>query len=502
MHPLRILSAGFFCAGLIGAQNAKPAMGCGDLRSLTNYEVSIAAAVLVPATADVPEHCRVSGQVLPQVGFEVGLPTLWNGRLYMFGNGGYAGEALDSEARRAAAARAMRLGYAAAQTDTGHSAAAEPLGTFAVDRQKLLDYAFRSLHVTAEAAKLLVRSYYGGPPTRSYFEGCSTGGRQGLILAQRFPADFDGIVVGAPVLNFSGTMMSYVNNVQALKAAPIPTSKLPLLAEKIYAQCDARDGLKDGLIDDPRLCGFEPSRDLPKCDAGDQPDCFTPGQIGALEKIYGDVVSQGKRVFPGWPVGAEIAGSNGRSGWNPWFVRESGSPTEVTYGETFLRYMAFPKPDPAYDMLQFNLDRDPPRLEAIHQVLDATDTDLSRFEQRGGKILMYFGWADPALNPLMGVEYYEQVAQRMGAGTGGFFRLFMVPGMFHCNGGVGADTFDKLGPLADWVEHGAAPDAIPASRVIGGKVVRTRPLCAYPEVARYKGSGSTDDGANFACVKP
>jgi feruloyl esterase len=164
--------------------------------------------------------------------------------------------------------------------------------------------------------------------------------------------------------------------------------------------------------------------------------------------------------------------------------------------------MAFSKPDPAYDMLQFNLDRDPPKTEAANLILNATDTDLSRFEQRGGKILMYFGWADPALNPLMGVEYYEQVSQRMGAGTGGFFRLFMVPGMFHCNGGVGADTFDKLGPLADWVEHGAAPDAIPASRVIGGKVVRTRPLCAYPEVARYKGSGSTDDAASFACSKP
>ena len=502
MRPLRILSAGFFCAGLIGAQNAKPASGCGDLRSLTNNEISIATAVMVSATPDAPEHCRVSGQVLPQVGFEVGLPTQWNGRFYMFGNGGYAGEALDSAARRATAARAMRRGYATAQTDTGHSAATEPLGTFAADRQKLLDYAFRSLHVTAEAAKLLVRSYYGGPPARSYYEGCSTGGRQGLILAQRFPADFDGIVVGAPVLSFSGTTVSYVNNVRALNAAPIPTSKLPLLAGKIYAQCDAKDGLKDGVIDDPRRCGFQPSRDLPKCDGGDQPGCFTAAQIAALEKIYGDVMSQGKRIFPGWPVGAEIAGPNGRSGWDPWFISDSGSPTEVVFGETFLRYMAFSKPDPAYDMLQFDLDRDPPRLEAIHQILDATDTDLSRFEQRGGKILMYFGWADPALNPLMGVEYYEQVAQRMGADTGGFFRLFMVPGMFHCNGGVGADTFDKLGPLADWVEHGAAPDAIPASRVIGGKVVRTRPLCAYPEVARYKGTGSIDDGANFACVKP
>jgi feruloyl esterase len=502
MRPLRILSAGFFCAGLIGAQNARPSIGCGDLRSLTNFEIAIATALLVPATADAPEHCRVSGQILPQVGFEVGLPTQWNGRLYMFGNGGYAGEALDSAARRAIEARAMRSGYATAETDTGHSAATEPLGTFAADRQKLLDYAFRSLHVTAEAAKMLVRSYYGGPPTRSYYEGCSTGGRQGLILAQRFPADFDGIVVGAPVLNFSGTMMAYANDVQALRAAPIPAAKLPLLASKIYAQCDEKDGLQDGLIDDPRRCGFQPSRDLPKCDGGDQPGCFTAGQIAALEKIYGDVTSQGKRIFPGWPVGAEIAGPNGRSGWDPWFVSDAGPTTDAAFSEAFFRYLASPKPDPAYDLSQFNLDRDPPRLEAIHQVLDATDPDLTRFEQRGGKILMYFGWADPALNPLMGVEYYEQVSQRMGARTPGFFRLFMVPGMFHCNGGVGADTFDKLGPLADWVEHGAAPDAIPASRVVGGKVVRTRPLCAYPDVARYKGSGSIDDAANFACVKP
>jgi feruloyl esterase len=501
MRPLRILSAGFLCAGLIGAQSAKPVIGCGDLRSLTNYQVSIATAVVVPATAEAPEHCRVTGQVLPEVGFEVSLPSQWNGRFYMFGNGGYAGEALDSTARRASAARAMRLGYAAAQTDTGHSASTEPLGAFAADRQKLLDYAFRSLHVTAEAAKLLVRTYYGGAPTRSYFEGCSTGGRQGLMLAQRFPADFDGIVVGAPVLNFSGTMTAYANDVEALRAAPIPAAKLPLLAGKIYAQCDEKDGLKDGLIGDPRRCGFEATRDLPKCDVGDQPGCFTAAQIGALEKIYGDVVSQGQRIFPGWPVGAEIAGTNGRSGWEPWFVSDAGPTTEAAFSEAFFRYLAFARPDPKFDLAQFNLDRDPPRLEAIHQTLDATDPDLSRFEQRGGKILMYFGWADPALNPLMGVEYYEQVVQRMGAGTSGFFRLFMVPGMFHCGGGVGADTFDKFGPLVGWVEHGTAPDAIPASRVAGGKVVRTRLLCAYPEVDRYTGTGSIDDAANFACVK-
>src|ERR1035437_5063238 len=367
MSRLRVLLAGVFCVGVVRAQapqttplpstqpptRGKPAISCSDLRGLTNFGISISTAVQVAETSDVPGHCRVSGQVLPEVGFEVNLPVRWNGRLYMFGNGGYAGERFDTQSRIAIRTRALKHGFASAATDTGHSAATEPLASFARNRQKLLDYAYRSLHVTAETAKLLMGSYYGVPPTKSYFEGCSTGGRQGLILAQRFPADFDGIVVGAPVLSFSGTIVAYANDVQALRAAPIPASKLPLLAEKIYAQCDAQDGLKDGLIDDPRRCGFQPSRDLPKCDAGDQPGCFTGGQIGAIEKIYGDVVSQGKRIFPGWPVGAEIAGPNGRSGWDPWFVSDAGPTTDVAFSEAFFRYLAFGKPDPTWDLSQF-----------------------------------------------------------------------------------------------------------------------------------------------------
>ena len=500
---MRILKILLATAGFAGAMYAdtKPAIGCADLRALTNNEVTVAFAVTVPATADVPEHCRVAGQITPQVGFEVRLPAQWNGTFYMFGNGGYAGEALDSPARAAQAGRMVKRGFVVAQTDTGHQAVKEPEGTFAVDRQKMLDWAFRSLHVTAEAGKMLAHAYYGTAPATSYFEGCSTGGRQGLILAQRFPNDFNGIVVGAPVLNWTGSMISAVSTSLALKANPIPSAKLPLLAAKIYEKCDAVDGVKDGLIDDPRKCDFKPSRDLPKCAGDESADCFTAGQIHALETQESDIVSNGVRVFPGWPVGAEIAGPNGRSGWDQWIVRDQGPTLYQMFAENFFRYVLPVKPDPQYELSQFNIDRDRPKLETIHQILDATDTDLSRFRQHGGKILMFFGWADPALNPIMGIEYYEQVTAKMGKGTPDFYRLFMVPGMFHCGGGPGPSTVDWFTPLQTWVEKGDAPSTILARHVDQGKVTRTRPLCAYPETARYKGSGSIDDAANFTCGK-
>jgi len=479
----------------------KPKQGCPDLRSLTGYEFTLATATLQPATPEAPEHCRVSGQVQPEVRFEVNLPTAWNRRFYQFGNGGYAGESFESAPRIGQRNLALRHGFAVASHNTGHDAATEPLGTFAVNRQKLFDYAFRSLHVTATTAKKLIQSYYGMAPARSYHIGCSTGGRQSLILAQRFPEDFDGILVGAPVLDFTGTMTSYARMIKALAVAPIPSAKLKTLAASVYRQCDSKDGLADGLIDDPRRCGFRPSEHVPVCKGDiDNAECFTPKQIETLEAIYGDVVSQGKRIFPGWPVGAEIEASpTGRSGWLPWLVRDDGPTISFNFAETFFRHMAFS--DPKYEVRNFDLERDPQRLEWIHQVLDATDPDLSRFRDRSGRMIMYYGWADPALNARMGVEYYEKVLERMGGTTTEFFRLFMVPGMFHCSGGVGCGNFDPLTPLVRWVEQGSAPATIEAAQMREGKTVRTRPLCVYPEVAKYKGSGSIDDAANFACGK-
>lgn len=485
-----------------GEERLKTRTACSSLRALTGYDYSVISAVLQPASGNVPEFCRVLGQVQPEIRFEVALPVSWNKRLLMIGNGGYAGENLDSPARRAMRDEATSAGWVFTQTNTGHDSELEPLGSFAVSSQKLLDYAFRGVHVTAETARKIAAAYYGSEPARSYFMGCSTGGRQALLSAQRFPQDFDGILAGAPVLDFVSTMVNYAAVVQAFDAAPVPASKLKLVADLVYGMCDEKDGLKDGLIDDPRRCNFQPSVHLPKCRDGNQPDCFTDGQLRTLETIYSDQKIGGKRVFPGWPVGAEIAGTDGNSGWQGWLLSGSRGAAYVSFGETFFQYLAFPRKDPDFRLRQFDFERDSPRLDWIRQVLNATDTDLSAFRDRGGKLLMWFGWADPALNPNMGVEYYESAVQKMGSGTRDFFRLFMMPGVFHCQGGVGCDSAPRLGALVDWVEQGRAPDRIVASRLASGKVVRSRPLCPYPEVAKYKGTGSSDEAVNFVCAAP
>ncbi|MCI0487755.1 MAG: tannase/feruloyl esterase family alpha/beta hydrolase [Blastocatellia bacterium] len=522
IFPALLLVAAFALASSAQAQNGsqftswksslndgaafKPKSDCSALVSLTGYEFSIETAALVQATGDLPEHCRVTGQILPEIRFELSLPASWNNRFYMFGNGGYAGENLASPLRAGSRNRALKAGFAVAQTNTGHDAAIEPLGSFAVDRQKLLDYAWRAVHVTAETSKRIIQTYYGRAASRSYFDGCSTGGRQGLMSAQRFPDDFDGVVVGAPVLDFSGTMMSYISNARALEAAPIPPEKLKIIAERVYAKCDGADGLVDALVADPRRCRFDPSKDLPICsNDADGRDCFTAAQIRALEAIYRGAQSGGKPLFFGQPVGAEIempAQGRVRSGWSGWIIAPGGRTISAAFSETFFRYMAFGKPDPNYDLKSFNFESDPARLESISGILDATNTDLSRFKARGGRIIMYFGWADTALNPLMGIDYYEKVGARMGGSTEDFFRLFMIPGMAHCRGGVGTDEFDALTPLVEWVEKGVAPDHIQASQRRGGKLVRTRPLCPYPQVAKYKGTGRADTAQSFVCVKP
>ncbi|HZO57202.1 MAG TPA: tannase/feruloyl esterase family alpha/beta hydrolase, partial [Bryobacteraceae bacterium] len=362
----------------------------------------------------------------------------------------------------------------------------------------------RAVHEMTATSKKLVDRFYGTAPQFSYFKGCSTGGRQAVMAAQRYPDDFDGIVAGAPVLDWTGTMISFACTAQALTAAPIPYAKLATLSERIYALCDDKDGLKDGLIDDPRRCGFQPARDLPRCDAnGDNPKCFTEAQIGTLERIYGDIKSQGKRIFPGWPVGAEVAGADGRSGWDNWIVRETPDKTiAASFAESFFRYMAFPRKDQGIELRAFDVEKHASQLGWIRSIVDATNPDLTAFRDRKGKMLMYFGWADQSLNAQMGVDYYESVMQKVGPQTPDFFRLFMQPGVFHCGGGVGAGSFEPLLVVVDWVEQGKVPDRITGARVVNGKTVRTRPLCPYPQTAKYKGSGSIDDAENFRCAAP
>jgi feruloyl esterase len=484
------------------AKGRAPAAACAHLRALTNYDFSIDNAAVVAAQGETPEFCLVQGLIAPEVRFEVALPKEWNGRLYMFGNGGFAGESFTSGGRVNTRNAALRRGFVAASTNTGHDAAREPLATFASSPQKLVDYAYRAVHVTAMTARAIARAHYDAPVSRAYFVGCSTGGRQGLISAQRFPDDFDGIVVGAPVLDFTGTMVHFAAINQAMAATPVPAERVNVIAEKVYEKCDAVDGLADGLIDDPRRCQFDVAADVPRC-AGpaDTSACLSEAQVKALRAVYGDVMARGTRVMPGFPVGAEAlvpAGGGRRSGWQPWIIAEGQQTIALQFADSFFKEMV--TPGSPIDWRTFDPERDLPRLTAISTLLNATDPDLSRFRKRGGKILMYFGWADPALNPLMGINYYEQMRQAMGAGTDEFFRLFMLPGVLHCGGGLGPSEFDSITPLVEWVERGTAPERLVAALRQGGKPIRTRPLCPYPMVPKFNGSGSKDDAASFACA--
>ncbi len=485
----------------------RSSVACADLASLTTYDFSVISARSIAGEETAPEHCRVSGVIPPEIVFQVNLPIAWNGRFYMHGNGGFAGRPPDSPGVENRRDQALKRGFATAYTNTGHDRQREPLATFAYNEvEKTIDFSFRAVHLTVAVAKKLISAFYAREPDYSYWDGCSTGGGQGLKSAQRFPADFDGIIAGAPVLDVIGTIISFIWNNLALKETPISSEKIDLIGERIYAQCDAVDGLKDGLINDPRQCGFDPALHLPRCEKTTPDDrCFTSDEVNTITKIYSGPSVEGRRLYPGQPMGAEIAGPNRgtvRSGWDGWLLNEGGPNLQLSYGESFLKYLAFEQDDPDYDWTTFDFQADPQRMSASAEMLDATNPDLSRFEARGGKMITYIGWADTGPNPVRVIEYYEQVQETMDGEARDFYRLFMIPGMFHCRGGVGADQFDALTPLIQWVEAGKAPESILGDHLVDGVVEFSRPHCPYPQVAQYKGSGAPEAAESFECAAP
>lgn len=490
----------------------EPVMGCRDLLAMTNFDVAIVAAVSMEAAGEVPAHCRVDGVIRPEIAFQVNLPTAWNGRLYMHGNRGYAGAQPDADWVANIRDAAIEHAFATAFTDTGHNSAVQPLASYAFNSlQAEIDHGFRAVHLVVETAKDLIGRYYGRGQDFSYWDGCSTGGRQGLVSAQRFPDDFDGIIAGAPILQFADTQIWGVWNERALMAAEprLQLGHLDVIADLVYARCDLTDGLQDGLITDPTRCPFDPLTDLPRCPGEPQESCFTGSQKEALARIYGGVISNGKPFFHGLPVGAEAKGStrfspsSPASGWAGWLISPSGGPgIQGIFGRSFLENFAFDVDRADYDWMQFDFDRDPQRMNRIRKILDADDHDLGRFADAGGRMIGYFGWADTALNPLMMIDYYEKAATTTEREVGEFFRLFLAPGMFHCSGGFGPDRFDAMRYLIDWVERDVAPDRIIATEVGNGQVRRSRPLCPYPEVARYDGRGDVNSADAFDCVAP
>ena len=495
----------------VAPQSSCEALG-RQARAIEGTRLTVLSAEVVSASNGVPGFCRIVAVLEPEIQVEVALPLAWNRRLYMRGNGGYAGERLDAPGRVALRDEAVKRGFVAAQTNTGHDAVAQPLGSFAQnDLPKLVDYAHRAVHLTAQAAKDLATAFYGRAPAFSYFDGCSTGGRQGLMSAQRYPGDFDGIAAGSPVLNFTGTMYDYTSYGPRLAKVGFTPALLAELGRTIVATCDAADGLKDGLINDPRVCRFDPRTELRRCPA--EGTCFSEDQIAALESVHGGLQLGGQTVFPGWPWGSEAPDATGVSGWAEWFVATPGAGTpgaqalpagetrQGAYAQSFLRYFADqPASRPDIDWKSFDLAKGFRATSFVGGLVDATNPDLSAFKTRGGRMITYFGWADPALNPLMGVGYYE-VASRATPGIADLYRLFMVPGMQHCGGGDAPNVFDPVTAVIDWVEAGKAPATLLATQRRPDGTERSRPLCPYPQAARYLG-GDADRAESFACRSP
>lgn len=448
-----------------------------------------------PKSLDLPAFCRIAATLAPtadsDIRMELWLPERWNGKFLMAGNGGWSGSISYAQM-----AEPLRRGYAVASTDTGHEGMR---GTFAFGhREKLVDFAWRAVHETALAAKALTAAFYGAAPHLSYWDGCSSGGKQGLKEVQTFPADFDGVIAGAPANNWIRLQVqSLSGNLANLPKGRPPVLGLPqisLLHAAALKQCDALDGVTDGEIADPRACRLKAESLV--CKPGEDPArCLTAEQAAVADRLYAPVLDPGTRalIFPGMAPGSEAQ-------WpivilSPWTIGI----------DTF----ALAHGDPSWDPSSFDPGKDLALAERSEVgMLAATSPDIAAFKARGGKLIQYHGWADALIPPESSINYYESVVAAQGGlgETRDFYRLFMVPAMGHCAGAYGIDW---LGALEQWVEHGHAPDEVPGKRLPPGPPpagppaqapdLGARPICAYPETARYKGAGSTDFPASFAC---
>jgi len=512
--PRKLWFAAVFAIAFLGSAAAQKPRE--SLTQLKLDKTTITAATLIPAgwfkfpqpttiatpSVDLGAHCRVEAVVRLTSDSEISLKS---GCL-------------------------PARGHATAATDDGHTGPDRPDASWARGHpEKIIDFGYRAVHQTAVQSKAILNAFYGKNPTRGYFDGCSDGGREALMEAQRFPKDFDGIIVGAPANYWIHLFAGFIWNEKALMHDPaswIAPNKLPAIQRAALAACDSLDGVKDGLVEDPRRCHFDPP--TIQCQGSDAHDCLTAAQVDALKKIYSGPKNPrtGEMIFPGYVPGDEVAL------WNwPFWIAGLTSPKEAAqaqFGNALFGDMVFENPKWAFRTLDF--DKDVALADQkIGPLLNSNDPNLKPFKANGGKLLQYHGWSDGAIAPLNSINYYEQVvAELSGSGTqkdslsvlGDFYRLFMAPGVGHCGGGSGPDSFgdlalssraqlhdpdhDVLNALEQWVENGKAPEKIIATKYVGGDpkkgIAMTWPLCPYPQMAQYKGSGDSNDAANFACV--
>jgi feruloyl esterase len=487
---------------------------CESLTALKLPHTTVTSAVSTPVVRDVPPHCDVKAISRPtsdsEIQLELWMPlTGWNGKYYQVGNGGWAGSIPVGSL-----AEPLRRGYAVAGTDDGHEGGG---ADWAVGHpEKLIDFGYRALHETRLQSVGIVNAFYGKSTSRNYFFGCSDGGREALMEAQRFADDFDGIIAGAPANNWTHLLATALWIEQALMddpASTIPQSKLPVIQKNAIEQCDALDGVKDGLIEDPRVChvNLKPIT----CKGADSPECLTAPQIAALQKIYSGPVNPrtGAKIHPGFAPGTEaVAGT-----WSDWLIpgNPRGEPAAFGFANTFWLQAVYE--NLKTDFRTLNFDSDVAWGDQKAAALNSTNPDLRSFRAHGGKLIQYHGWGDAAIPAQDSIDYYEAAKAFLAKYPDGrmpskgevadFYRLFLVPGMSHCGGGVGPNSFgndatvakddperDLMTALDRWVEKGVAPD-----HFIGTGKSMTRPLCPYPKVAKYKGSGDTNDAASFSC---
>ena len=502
----RMLAGGFFALALALAAMPDPVVtaagSCSELSKLALPHATITVAQSVDAGAFTPDaqgeagdftalpaFCRVAATLKPtsdsDIKMEVWLPASgWNGKFQAVGNGAFSGSIAYP-----AMGRALARGYAAASTDTGH---AGNTGRFALGHpEKLIDFGWRAVHEMTGASKTVVTAHFGAAPKFSYWNGCSAGGRQAMEEAQRFPADFDGIIAGAPGLDWTGRAAQAVRIAKALddnQAARLLPPQRQLLHLAVVEACDALDGVKDGLLENPARCTFDPATLL--CKGAGDTGCLIAPQVETARQIYSAVKNQNTgRQIAGLLPGSELGWTD--TGWT--------ASARATGLDQF-RFIVFA--NPAWTVQQFNADADIARAEEMDgNVVNALNPNVKPFIDRGGKLIQYHGWSDSQISPGSSVQYYTRAVEASGgaARVSASYRLFLAPGMGHCSGGEGPNTFDMVSALEQWVEAGKAPDQIEASHATGGRIDRTRPLCPYPQVAVYKGSGSIDDAASFAC---